>query len=150
MSHVIEVNRAIRNLRTESKLEASVRAEIYLRAGDHAAALSATAAATDFTSRVTATILGPDAALPSGDYAFQRVADTEVAVALPRVDAAVERGRLAKELAEAETHAGRLTAQLGNETFRSKAPANVIAGMETTLRETRSRIEGLRERIAIL
>ena len=104
-----------------------------------APALRETAAATNFTSRVDLSVLGQSEAVPAGEWGFGRVADTEVAVALPRVDLSAERTRLEKELAEAEAHADRLTKQLANETFRSKAPAHVIQGMETTLSETASR-----------
>jgi valyl-tRNA synthetase len=148
MEHVIEVNRAIRNLRTEKKLPAGERPDVYVRAAGHAAALEETAPATNFTSRVSLRVLPANAELPAGEYAFQRVADTEVAVALPQVDTSAERARLEKELAEAEAHAGRLEAQI--EAARGKAPDHVIAGKENTLAETRSRIEGLRERIAQL
>ena len=84
------------------------------------------------------------------EFAFARIGDTEVAVALPEVDVAVERARLEKELGETEAHADRLEKQLANETFRAKAPANVIAGMEATLSEARTKASGLRERLAVL
>ena len=48
MSHVIEVNRAIRNLRVEKGLEAGARPAVYLRASGQAEALGETAAATAF------------------------------------------------------------------------------------------------------
>jgi valyl-tRNA synthetase len=150
MDHVIEVNRAIRNIRAEKKLDAGARPKVYLRAATHADALRETAAATAFTSRVEPEVTAPDAELPSGEFGFDRVADTEVAVTLPQVDAAVERARLEKELKEAAAHMERLEKQLANETFRSKAPAHVIEGMETTLGETRQRVDGLRERIGAL
>jgi valyl-tRNA synthetase len=150
MEHVIEVNRAIRNLRAEKRVEAGARLPVYLRADGYGPALEETAAATAFTSRVEPTVLGQDAALPEGEYAFARIADTEVALALPKVDSGAERIRLEKDLAEAEAHAGRLEKQLGNEQFRAKAPAPVIAGIENTLEETRTKVAGLRERIAAL
>ncbi len=150
MEHVIEVNRAIRNVRAEKKLEMSFKPAVYLRAAEFAAALASTRAATAFTSRAEPSFLAAGEAFPPGEYAFARIADTDVAVALPQVDAAVERARLEKELAEAAAHAERLTKQLANETFRAKAPANVIAGMEATLAETRTKIEGLRERVGSL
>ena len=150
MAHVIEVNRAIRNLRAEKKVEAAARLPVYLRANSYSAALTETAAATNFTSRVGITVIGPDDALPPGEYAFARIVDTEVALALPEVDSGAERTRLEKELAESEAHAGRLEKQLANETFRSKAPAKVIADMESTLAETRTKVAGLRERLGTL
>ena len=150
MEHVIEVNRAIRNLRTEKKVAAGERLAVFLRADGFADALRETSAATAFTSRVESQVVAADATLPTGEYAFARIADTEVALALPQVDVGAERVRLEKELAEADAYVGRLANQLGNEQFRSKAPAKVIGDMEATLAETRTRAEGLRERLATL
>ncbi|MCA9829042.1 MAG: valine--tRNA ligase [Dehalococcoidia bacterium] len=150
MAHVIEVNRAIRNIRAEKKLEVSFRPKTYLRSADFASALAEVAAATAFTSRVEPEVLPSGAELPAGDYAFARVADTEVAVSLPKVDAAEERARLEKELAETAAYVDRLTAQLANENFRSRAPANVIQGVESNLAEATLKANGLRERIAVL
>ena len=147
MDHVIEVNRTIRHIRAEKKLEAGARPQVVLRASGYRDALAETSAATGFTSRVDLQVLAADAPVPAGEWAFGRVADTEVAVALPQVDAAAERARLEKELGEASAHADRLEKQLANETFRAKAPAHVIQGMETTLAETREKIGGLRERL---
>ncbi len=147
MEHVVEVNRAIRNIRAEKRLELSFRPDVYLRAGAFASALQEAAAGTAFTSRVTPHVLGADVLLPGGQFAFARIADTEVAVALPQVDAGAERARLQKELTEALAHAARLEAQLANETFRAKAPAKVIDGMQATLEETRLRAAGLHDRI---
>jgi valyl-tRNA synthetase len=150
MEHVIEVNRTIRNIRAEKKLEASARPQVVVRAAGYAGALRETIGATNFTSRVELVVLGASAELPAGEWGFGRVADTEVAVALPEVDVAAERARLEKELAEASAHMERLEKQLGNETFRAKAPAQVIQGMEGTLAETRDRVAGLRERLGTL
>lgn len=150
MAHVIEVNRAIRNVRAEMKLDASLRPKVYLRAGEFAAALREAAPGTAFTSRVDPEVLSGDATVPEGEFAFAHVADTEVAVALPAVDISAERARLEKEIAEAAAHAERLTNQLANETFRAKAPAHVVNGMEATLAETQTRVAGLRERVATL
>jgi valyl-tRNA synthetase len=150
MEHVIEVNRAIRNIRTEKKMPAGLRPVVYLRTDGRAAALSETLPATEFTSRVELKVLGSADPLPLGEFGFARVADTEVAVSLPAVDTAVERARLQKELDDAAAHAARLEKQLANEQFRSKAPASVIAGMEQTLGETRSRVAGLEDRLSQL
>ena len=150
MAHVIEVNRTIRNLRTENRLEAGARPEVILRAGAMADALRATAGATEFTSRVTLTVTAADATMPEAEYAFGRVGDTEVAVTLPQVDSDAEIARLQKELDEAEVYIGRLEAQLGNAQFRDKAPAKVVEGVEHNRDEARQRASGLRERIESL
>ncbi len=150
MNHVIEVNRAIRNLRAEHRVPAGERANVYLRAGEQADALRATLGATAFTSRVEPQVLDPGAELPQANFAFQRIADTEVAVTLPEVDVAAERQRLEKELNEAEAHAARLEKQLSNENFLAKAPDHVKEGMKSTLEETQQRIAGLKERLEAL
>ncbi|MCC6383066.1 MAG: valine--tRNA ligase [Dehalococcoidia bacterium] len=150
MAHVVEVNRTVRNIRAEKRIAAALRPKIYLRAGEYAAALAETAAATAFTARVEPLVLAADAALPAGEFAFAAIADTDVAVALPEVDSAAERLRLERELAEAEAHAARLEAQLANPRFREKAPAAVVTGMESTLAETRTRVAGLRDQLTRL
>jgi valyl-tRNA synthetase len=147
MAHVIEVNRAIRNIRAEKKLDVGFRPRTYLRAAEFAGALAEVSAATAFTSRVEPEVLAAGAALPDGEFAFARVADTEIAVALPAVDGAAERARLEKELAETSAYVERLEKQLANDAFRSKAPASVIAGVEGNLAEASAKASGLRERI---
>ncbi|MFQ5380825.1 MAG: hypothetical protein ACE5EF_04250, partial [Dehalococcoidia bacterium] len=106
-----------------------------------------TAPATGFTSRVDPVVVPHGEGLPDGEFAFARVADTEVALQLPEVDQKAERARLQKELNEAEAHIGRLTAQLANEKFLAKAPAAVVAGVRNTLGETEKKAAGLRERL---
>lgn len=150
MSHVIEVNRAIRNLRAEKGVEAGARPAVHLRAGGQAAALTETAAATAFTSRVEPLVTGAEAELPAGEYAFARVGDTEVALALPEVDRTAERERLERELADADGQIARLERQLANERFLERAPAAVVQGERDRLAQAQSRAEGLRERIAAL
>ncbi|GAB4322506.1 MAG: hypothetical protein Kow0010_03320 [Dehalococcoidia bacterium] len=151
MEHVIEVNRAIRNIRAEKKLPLSQRPAVYLRAESRAAALEETAAATAFTSRVEPRVMGAADPLPDdAEYAFARVADTEVAVALPRVDTEAERQRLARELEEAESYQAGLERQLSNQEFLAKAPERVVQGMRDRLAEAQARVQGLRERLESL
>ncbi len=150
MTHVIEVNRAIRNLRAEKQVEAGARLAVHLRAKTFADALQETAAATAFTSRVEPQVSGADARLPEGEYAFARVGETEIALALPEVDTVAERERLEKELAEAEGQIKRLEGQLQNELFLAKAPAAVVQGERDRLDQAQVRAAGLRERIAAL
>jgi len=47
-----------------------------------------------------------------------------------KIDVAVERERLNKELVKLTAELGRATAQLSNEAFLAKAPANVIEGLK--------------------
>jgi valyl-tRNA synthetase len=150
MEHVVAVNREVRNIRAEKRLEVGYRPKVLLRAGEFAAALRETAAATAFTSRCEPEVAAPEAALPAGEYAFAHVGDTEVAVALPAVDAAAERARLTKEAGDVAAYIDRLERQLANDGFRAKAPPHVVAGMEGNLAEARTKAAGLRERLATL
>src|SRR5690606_5594323 len=50
MAHVLEVNRAIRNLRAENRLPAGDRPVVFARAGQYAPAIEATRPGTEFTS----------------------------------------------------------------------------------------------------
>jgi valyl-tRNA synthetase len=60
-----------------------------------------------------------------------------------KIDAVGERERLNKELAKLTQESARGTAQLGNEAFLSKAPANVVEG----LRKRKAEVELLIEKI---
>ena len=91
-----------------------------------------------------------DAELPEGEYAFARVGDTEVALALPEVDLTAELARLEGELAEADGQIARLEKQLANERFLERAPEAVVQGERDRLAQAEARAEGLRERIAAL
>jgi len=64
------------------------------------------------------------------------------------VDLDAERMRLAKQVAEAEAEVGRLEAKLGDEQFKSRAPAQVVAKEEERLATARGRLGGLRESLA--
>jgi len=150
MEHVINVNRAIRNIRAEKRLPAAERPAVFLRAAAFRDALQETLAATAALSRCAPELIPAEAPLPEGEFAFDRVADTEIAVALPAVDRSEERRRLERELAEAEAYAERLRAQLANQQFLAKAPERVIEGVRRNLEEAEARVAGLRERIAAL
>lgn len=150
VEHVIEVNRAIRNLRAEKGVPAGERPAVRLRARAHAAALRETAAATAFTSRVEPLVTDADEPLPAGDHAFARVGGTEVALALPRVDEAAERERLARELAETEERIARHRRRLADARFLERAPGDVVNAERERLARARAGAEGLRQRIAAL
>ena len=66
------------------------------------------------------------------------------------VDADAERARLSKELDETRSRLTGLEQRLGNEGFRSKAPANVVAKEEERLEESRQRVQRIEEQLARL
>jgi valyl-tRNA synthetase len=65
-------------------------------------------------------------------------------------DRANERSRLEKQLVEIEAELLRLEKQLTNEAFRSRAPANIVAGIEEKRAGARDRMEGLKRSLAEL
>jgi valyl-tRNA synthetase len=58
-----------------------------------------------------------------------------------------ERARLKKELEGLQKAVASKEAQLGNETFRSRAPAKIIQGLEATLAEQRAELKKLEDRL---
>ena len=58
-----------------------------------------------------------------------------------------DRGRLEKELAEAEGHLAAANARLANRAFTEKAPAEVVAGARQRATELTEQVARLRERL---
>jgi valyl-tRNA synthetase len=63
------------------------------------------------------------------------------------VDVGSELGRLRKEIERIQKDIASKERQLGDETFRSRAPEKIIRGMETTLEERRIELKKLTERL---
>jgi valyl-tRNA synthetase len=63
------------------------------------------------------------------------------------IDASVELAKIRKEIERVEKDIASKERQLGDETFRSRAPEKIIRGMETTLEERRVELGKLRERL---
>ena len=66
------------------------------------------------------------------------------------VDATAERARLKKEIEGLQKASTSKERQLGDETFRSRAPEKIIKGLEATLAEQRIELQKLQERLAQL
>ena len=64
------------------------------------------------------------------------------------VDLAAEKARLEKELAAVEKQLSGVAAKLGNESFTSKAPANVIEGARENARQLGEKRDALKESLA--
>jgi valyl-tRNA synthetase len=73
--------------------------------------------------------------------------DLRVAHSVDAVDAHAEKARLRKEIEGLEKSITSKENQLGNATFRSKAPEKIIQGMEATLAEQRLELEKLHARL---
>jgi valyl-tRNA synthetase len=149
---VIEVIRAIRNIRAERGVDPGRYIEAYIAADGALPALEAARPMVEALARVRPLHLVPDArATPK--TAVASVVLSEAQVVLPLVgmiDVEAERTRLSAQLAEAKNEVLRLEGKLGKEEFRAKAPREVVAREEDRLAAARSRAEGLRERLAEL
>jgi valyl-tRNA synthetase len=74
--------------------------------------------------------------------------DVRIVYAAETVDAAVELARVRKDIERLTKDIASKERQLGDETFRSRAPEKIIRGMETTLGERRAELQRLMERVA--
>jgi valyl-tRNA synthetase len=66
------------------------------------------------------------------------------------VDVAAEKTRLKKEIEGLEKAIASKERQLGDETFRSRAPDKIIKGLEATLAEQRIELRKLQDRLSQL
>ena len=64
-----------------------------------------------------------------------------------RANRATESAKAKKEIERLEKDIESKRARLADETFRSKAPENVVRNMENTLREREIELQKLRERL---
>src|SRR5258708_37634294 len=75
------------------------------------------------------------------------VFDVRVPYVVEAVDAAAELVRLKKELERLTKDIASKERQLGDETFRSRAPEKIIQGLETTVAERRIELQKVTARI---
>jgi valyl-tRNA synthetase len=152
MAVVIDVVRAIRNIRADKRVDPSRYVEAYVAADGARPDLEAARAILESLARVRPLYLVADAAeAPKRGVASAVLARAQVVLPLAGlIDLDGERARLSKQRAEAEEQAGRIAAKLANAAFREKAPAAVVAREEEKLAAARSRLEGLSERLAEL
>ncbi len=81
--------------------------------------------------------------------AVRSTAEFDVRIAYSDVvDVEAEKTRLKKELDGLQKAISSKESQLGNETFRSRAPEKIIRGLEATLAEQRIELQKLHERLA--
>jgi valyl-tRNA synthetase len=153
MRVVVDLIRAVRNSRTELKIEPNHPAEVIVDAGGSFAAIESEMEAIRALARAEPlTLLGANDDRPDPQQAKTTVLG-EVTVMVPLaglVDSAAEKDRLRSELDDARSREDSLGERLANTAFRSRAPAAVIAKEEARLAETRQRIMRLEEELARL
>jgi valyl-tRNA synthetase len=147
MQSLIDVVRAIRNIRAEKRVEPGKYIEAYVVADRTRPVVEAGRPYIEALARVRPLhVVGEAGEAPREQVATAVLEGVTAVVPLAGLfDMEVEGTRLQKQIAEAEAEAGRIETKLASQGFRSKAPANVIAAEEERLRVTRTRIEGLRK-----
>ncbi len=152
MDMLIELIKAVRNLRSELKVPLGQKAKVILAAQDREKQLIRAAAG--YLDKMAAVNeidfieLGDDA--PKG-AAAAILGDIRIYLPLAGlIDMDKEKVRLTKELAATEQEIARLSGKLNNEGFLRKAPADVVAGEKEKRIGAEKRLAGLKETLAIL
>ncbi|MBI3159245.1 MAG: valine--tRNA ligase [Chloroflexi bacterium] len=125
---LMEIVRAIRNLRAEKNIKPGQRFSAILVAGEHQPMLAAQAYALAGLAQLDSERLVLETALPAKPAGHVALVAGPVEIYLPlaeMVDPAEEGARLAKDLAETEKQIQRLETLLGSD-FRTRAPAEVV------------------------
>ncbi len=152
MALLIDVVRAIRNIRAEKKVEPARFVEAYVVADGSRRVLSSGAAYIEALARAKPLhVVASPADAPRDQVATAVLEGATAVVPLAGLfDVAAERARLEKQIADANAEATRIEAKLSNEQFRSKAPEKVVATEQERLAAVQSRLEGLRASLADL
>lgn len=152
MELLMETVRALRNLRAERKVEPARVVPAYLAMAD--AALRVPVAERRELIEALARVSPLQIVANPGEVPAETVATAvlaEATVILPLeglVDLVAERAKLDKEIAETEVYVESAEGQLAK--MRGRAPEKVVAGMEERLAAARSKLDGLRSRLAEL
>jgi valyl-tRNA synthetase len=151
MELLIDVVRAIRNIRAEKKVEPAKVIEAYIVADGSRSVMESGTPYIETLARVKPLRVVADGEAPRDQVATAVLEGVTAVVPLAGLfDMDAERARLEKQIAEAEADAGRIQAKLSNEQFRSKAPAAIVATEEERLAAANARLEGLRSSLAEL
>jgi len=149
---VIEVVRAIRNIRAERGVDPARYVEAYVAGDGSLPALEMARGVVEALARVRPLHLVAGASdAPSTGVASAVLDAAQVVLPLAgMIDLEAERSRLTAQLKDADSEAQRLQAKLGNEQFRAKAPREVVAKEEERLAAAKGRAEGLAQRLSEL
>jgi valyl-tRNA synthetase len=142
--------RAIRNVRSEKRVDAGRWVEAYIAGGEATQAARDTAEAVAQLARVRPLhIVATPEEAPSDSVVTAVLPVGRVVLPMAGLfDLDAERARLAKQIGEAENELRRLEGKLANEQFRSRAPAEVVAKEEERLATAGTRLRGLEESLA--
>ena len=152
MGSVIEVIRAVRNLRAEFRIDASMSLKAAVDAPLLAPVLEDEAATIKSQAGIDPLIIGADSGgVSEGDSVALVLTGGTVTVPLGgMVDLDRERARLADELQQLKKNLGRLSTRLADQQFLSKAPEDVIERERQRLASGRDRSARIEDMLARL
>ena len=150
---VMDYTRAIRNIRSEKSVDPSRLVEAYVV--PQASVYDAARRSADLISALARAcplhVVSPEKEVPSEAALTSVLSHGQVVVPLAGLfDLEAERARLTRQVEQVEGQVSRLGAKLADERFRAKAPPHIVAQEEERLAAARSRLEGLRRRLAEL
>jgi valyl-tRNA synthetase len=152
LASLIDVVRAIRNIRAEKKVEPGKFIEAYVVADGARPSVEAGRTYIEALARVRPLhVVGQASEAPREQVATAVLEGLTAVVPLAGLfNTEAERARLAKQISEGEAEQGRLEAKLANQGFRSKAPANVVEAEEVRLESIKAKLDGLRRSLGEL
>jgi len=145
-----EIIQALRNIRGEAKIDPKkkIAAEFY---SDDNRTRTLVEANQDAIQRLAILsdlrVLAGKAPQSGGSMRSTAHFDLRIPFSADTIDVPAERARIEKEIAGLEKAIASKEAQLGNETFRSKAPEKIIQQMESALAAQRIELQKLKERM---
>ena len=149
MGLVLDIVRAVRNLRRERNIDAGRWLEAYVVAD---ASMARHAPAIETLARVRPLhLVSQRFEAPGDSVASAILADAQVILPMAGLfDAGAERAKLEKDREQAQGEIGRLEAQLSNPKFINGARPDVVQGARDRLDAAKSRLAGVEARLAEL
>ena len=147
---VIDITRAIRNIRAENKVDSTkwIATEVYT--GNLTAAITLYSSSIQALAKVKPLNFKDNrlSGAPGEKYAVAVLKEADVIVPMASmIDLAVEREKIQKEIAQIDADVIRLEARLKDEAFLSKAPTAVVAKEKERLVERKARAARLRQQL---
>src|SRR5467141_137186 len=146
-----EVVTALRNIRAELKLDPKKRVAAEFSTSDAGAGalIRKNRAAIERFAALSELRIVPRQQFDAKSGAVRSTATFDVRIAYSdTVDVATEKTRLRKEIEGLQKAMASKERQLGDETFRSRAPEKIIKGLEATLAEQRIELRKLQDRLS--
>jgi valyl-tRNA synthetase len=140
IEHAKEQVMALRNLRSEMNIPPQQRVPVYVTGAPSPAALGAI----DMLVRPSAIHVVKE--LPQADAPVKVVGDSRLMLHV-EIDVAAESARLTKEIARIEGEVAKTQGKLANESFVSRAPANVVEQERKRLADFQATLAKLKEQL---